>query len=67
MILENRPFVKKFFKEMFLIYTISRNAVNCCLHDHAAQPPRLPLGEAVATIGASKPIVVTDEGLNRTE
>ena len=38
--------------------------IYCCL---AAQPPRLPLGEAVATIGASEPIVVTDEGLNRTE
>ena len=31
------------------------------------RPQSLPLGEAVATIGASEPIVVTDEGLNCTE
>jgi hypothetical protein len=28
---------------------------------------RLPLGEAVATIGSSEPIVVTDEGLPQAD
>ena len=30
--------------------------------DLAWQRPRLPLGEAVAAIGTSEPIAVTDEG-----
>ena len=38
------------------------SAENCGLTHWRGSAPRLPLGEAVATIGASEPIVVTDEG-----